>query len=229
MATITRGSRSALYLGALVLSLSALAGCKGGGGGSGSSAPATSAAATSDAPTISGTAATLAAPNTNYQFQPAASDPNGDTLSFSIENKPAWATFNTLTGELTGRPSRTHEGTYGDIVISASDGKTSARLGPFSITVGAPAGVGASTAVTLAWAAPTAKIDGSPVDDLAGYVIAYGPSSEAMSQSVTLNNPSVDRYVFADLPPGTYFFALRAVSRSGAESDLSAPVSKVVG
>ena len=228
MAAITRGSRSAFYLGALVLSLSALAGCKGGGGGSGSGAPANSATA-SDAPTISGTAATVAPPNTTYKFQPAASDPNGDTLSFEIQNKPAWATFNTVTGELTGTPSRAHEGTYGDIIIIASDGKASARLGPFAITVGGARGVGPAPAITLAWAAPTQKLDGTPINDLAGYVIAYGTSRDALSNSVALDNPSVDRYVFVDLPPGTYYFALRAVSRSGVESALSDPVSAVIG
>ena len=40
-----------------------------------------------------------------YSFQPTAKDANGDTLRFSISNKPAWATFSTTTGRLSGTPT----------------------------------------------------------------------------------------------------------------------------
>lgn len=226
MAAIIRGSRSALYLGALVLSLGALAGCKGGGGGSSS---ASSAKASPGAPTISGSAATAAKPNAVYRFQPTASDPDGDTLSFQIENKPVWATFNTVTGELSGTPTLAHEGSYAGIVITASDGKASAQLQAFSITVSESAGAATGSAsVTLAWTAPTENVDGSALTDLSGFVIAYGKSSDALSQSVVVDNPSVDRYVVDSLEPGTYYFAVRAIAGSGAESELSQTVSKAV-
>lgn len=39
-----------------------------------------------------------------YSFTPSASDADSDTLAFSISGKPAWATFNTSTGRLSGRP-----------------------------------------------------------------------------------------------------------------------------
>jgi hypothetical protein len=209
-----------------MLSLSALSGCKGGGGGSSSAQGAT---ANADAPTISGSAAATVRPNSNYLFQPTATDPNGDALSFQIENKPTWATFNTVTGELSGRPTLAHKGTYENIVISASDGKATARLNAFAIMVDESGAAIASNAVTLAWTAPTERVDGTPVDDLTGYVIAYGPSSDNLSQSVMIDNASVDRFVFNDLEPGTYYFAVRAITAGGAESDLSNPVSKEVG
>ena len=70
-----------------------------------------------------------------YSFQPSASDPNGDTLTFSVTNLPAWATFNASTGRLTGTPSATDVATYSNISISVSDGQASASLNAFAITV----------------------------------------------------------------------------------------------
>jgi len=70
-----------------------------------------------------------------YSFTPIASDPDGNTLTFAIVNRPAWASFSTSTGRLTGTPSAASAGEYIDIRISVSDGQASASLPPFSITV----------------------------------------------------------------------------------------------
>ena len=56
-------------------------------------------------PVISGTPAGSAATDENYKFQPAASDADGDKLIFSITGKPAWASFVTTTGQLSGVPT----------------------------------------------------------------------------------------------------------------------------
>jgi len=91
------------------------------------------------APTISGVPATSARETELYGFVLAASDPDGDTLKFGIANKPAWATFTTSTGLLSGIPPVGSAGTYANITISVTDGQTSSALAPFSITVnGAP-------------------------------------------------------------------------------------------
>ena len=58
------------------------------------------------APTISGAPPTSVVQGTQYAFQPTASDVNGDVLTFSIVNKPAWATFTTSTGRSTTQGSR---------------------------------------------------------------------------------------------------------------------------
>ena len=87
------------------------------------------------APTISGTAATQVNAGSQYSFTPTASDPNGDSLSFSIAGKPAWAAFNTTTGRLSGTPSVSNAGTFSNIRISVTDGQLTANLAAFSITV----------------------------------------------------------------------------------------------
>jgi hypothetical protein len=91
--------------------------------------------ASNHAPTISGTPATSVAGHTAYSFTPTASDADGDTLTFSIVNKPAWASFSTTTGELAGTPANSDTGTTSGITISVSDGTASASLAAFDLTV----------------------------------------------------------------------------------------------
>lgn len=57
------------------------------------------------APVISGSPPTSATVGRSYDFRPAARDANGDRLSFSIANKPTWASFSTRTGRLSGTPA----------------------------------------------------------------------------------------------------------------------------
>lgn len=88
-----------------------------------------------DPPTISGTPAASIDEDSAYSFTPSASDPDGDPLTFSIANQPAWATFTTTTGRLSGTPANADVGTTTGIVISVSDGTTSATLPPFNLVV----------------------------------------------------------------------------------------------
>jgi hypothetical protein len=90
---------------------------------------------TNRAPTISGTPSSSVNEGQEYRFAPSASDADGDTLTFSINNRPSWASFNTSTGVLRGTPDSASVGTYGNIVISVSDGSDNDSLSGFSITV----------------------------------------------------------------------------------------------
>jgi hypothetical protein len=88
------------------------------------------------APTISGTPATTVDADATYNFTPTASDSDSDTLTFSISNKPSWATFDTATGKLSGTPTNADVGTTKAIVISVSDGAGgSASLAAFDLSV----------------------------------------------------------------------------------------------
>jgi hypothetical protein len=70
-----------------------------------------------------------------YNFQPSASDSQHKTLKFSIANKPAWAGFDPVYGRLYGTPTPPNVGTYRNIVISVSNGVSTATLPAFSVTV----------------------------------------------------------------------------------------------
>ncbi|EJL6395691.1 tandem-95 repeat protein [Vibrio navarrensis] len=88
-----------------------------------------------DAPAISGTPALTVNEDSAYRFAPQTSDVDSSSLSFSISNKPSWASFNTATGVLSGTPANEHVGTTENIVITVSDGELSASLAAFNLTV----------------------------------------------------------------------------------------------
>jgi len=88
-----------------------------------------------NAPSISGTPAQQVTLGTTYFFKPSANDPDGDRLTFSIRNKPNWANFGSITGELSGIPASGDTGLITGIVISVSDGVSGSALPPFSIEI----------------------------------------------------------------------------------------------
>jgi hypothetical protein len=180
--------------------------------------------AVNSAPVISGTPSTSVMQGNAYAFTPTTSDPNGDSLTFSIANKPAWASFNTSTGALQGTPSAGDVGNYSNITISVSDGSASASLPTFSLTVDAIA----MGSATLSWVAPAQNVDGSPLNDLAGYKLYWGTSPGVYTDSVTLNNPGITTYLVENLGSGTHYFAARAFNAADEESALSNETSKTI-
>lgn len=107
---------------------------------SSSTSSASSSSSTSSvanrAPTISGTPVTSLAAGSAYSFTPIGADADGNTLTYSITNRPTWAAFNTATGALTGTPASANKGAFAGIVISVSDSKGgAASLPSFTIMV----------------------------------------------------------------------------------------------
>ena len=211
--------------GLVVLTAVLLGGCGGGGGGGSSTSNATSPGpGTNGAPTISGSPSSSAVAGQAYSFQPAAADPNGDQLTFSAANVPSWATFNASTGRISGTPTAAQVGAYSNITITVSDGTSRTSLPAFAITVNA---MGTGTA-TLAWTAPTENSDGTSLTNLAGFQVRYGRSASNLDQSVTLDNPSINRYVVENLATGTWYFAVVALNSAGVASTLSNTSNKTI-
>jgi len=175
-------------------------------------------------PTISGSPTTSATAGQAYAFQPSASDPDGNTLTFSISNKPAWATFSSSTGRLSGTPAAGDVGTYSAITISVSDGTSSASLGAFSIAVMQSA----NGSVTLSWNPPTTNSDGSSLVDLAGFRVVYGQVSRQYTETIDIPTSGISSAVIENLLPATWYFAVKAYTRAGVESDLSNEASKTI-
>ncbi|MGH8165889.1 MAG: putative Ig domain-containing protein, partial [Woeseiaceae bacterium] len=115
-----------------------------------------------EAPTITGTPPGVVEIGVNYSFTPEASDPDNDPLTFSIQNAPVWAQFDSSTGALAGIPQAGDEDTYSSIAITVSDGVLTASLASFSVTVNADGG------------APTAPLTSIP-DVPFDYAKAPGP------------------------------------------------------
>jgi len=132
------------YLAPLCIGLT-LAGCGGASQTTSNTTGASTSADTADSSgQISASAAgitiTAAAPNSvavgsTYTVQARAQASAGDSIGYSIQNKPTWASFDTASGQLQGTPTPGDVGTYPNVVISASDVSGTASLPGFSVTV----------------------------------------------------------------------------------------------
>ncbi len=202
-----------------------MAACGGGGDDSdGGTTPPPPAAGTNSPPTIQGQPVTAIVVGETYSFQATASDANGDSLTFSASNLPAWLTLNASTGRLSGTPTAADVGTYSGITISVSDGRATASLNAFSIAVSAVA----TGSATLSWEAPTQNTDGSSLTNLAGFRIRYGRSATQLTESVAIDNPSISTYILENLSAGSWYFAVIAINSAGVESSLSNVASKTI-
>jgi hypothetical protein len=214
------------WLSALLIAASLLAGC---GGASAPVTPASvaNATATPSSPAgtpveLTGTPAASVTAGQNYAFQPTVTQGTG-TVTFQIQGKPTWATFNNSTGALTGTPTSANEGTDGGITITGTNGSSSSSIGPFTISVQAlptpPPPITGS--VTLVWTTPTQNTDGTPIVGLTGYHIHYGTSASALTTTITITDATQTSYVVSGLAHGTYFFAVDAYDAAGDDSSLS--------
>jgi hypothetical protein len=204
-------------------------GCAGGASGDAAAPAADTSAATTpavnQAPILGGQAGEYARVGETYSFQPEARDPEGDPLRFSAVNLPPWASIDPTNGRLSGTPGPADEGVYESIVITVSDAVRSTQGEPFSITV---IGAAATGVASLRWEAPPAKLDGSPLDDLAGYRILYGRSSENLDLSILISDPAVTSYEIGSLTPGIWYFAVVAVNAGGLEGPPTTITSKSI-
>jgi len=180
--------------------------------------------ALNSAPTITGAPPSNILEGELYEFVPTASDPDGDTLEFSIARKPAWASFDKATGRLAGTPDSEDVGNFTNIAITVSDGKDAASLAAFNISVNQIA-VGQAT---LSWLPPTQNSDGSTLSDLAGYRLYYGRNRDNLTQVIVVNNPGLTRYVIENLTPAQWYFSMTSVNSQGNESFRSELLSKTI-
>jgi hypothetical protein len=172
-------------------------------------------------PTILGNPAIEVTAGQRYLFSPQAADPDGDVLTFSINNLPAWASFDQNTGELNGTPAETDVGLYENIEISVSDGSLSAALTNLHIEV-LPAPVTTGSA-RLSWEIPSSRTDGSPLSlsEIAGYRLYMGQSSDALNMILDLNDSSIKSHTVKELSTGTYYFSVTTYDTEGNESTFS--------
>jgi hypothetical protein len=181
-----------------------------------------------------------------WAFQPWATDTDHRAVTYTIKNKPYWASFNSQYGHLYGVPSNANVGTYSNIVITASDGVSSASLPAFSLTVsalgsssgtgsgGTGGGSGGTTpppttgSATVNWVPPTQNTNGSALTNLAGYTITYGTNASNLTSSVKIANTALTSYVIENLPAGTYYFGVEAYNSAGQTSKVSNIASKTI-
>ena len=110
------------------------------------------------------------------------------------------------------------------IVLAVSDATHTAKTSAFQITV-----LSAATGIAaLQWEMPASKVNGAPLDNLAGYHIFFGRSPEDLDHSVLVDGPSVTTYEIAELDPGVWYFAIAAVNVNGLEGPPSTAAMKSI-
>jgi hypothetical protein len=178
---------------------------------------------------ISGTPATTAEVGKSYSFTPTVVASAGSSLTYAVANKPAWAQFSAASGTLSGTPTAGSAATDANIVVSVWNGATSASLPPFNIAV-APAVVTPVVAgsASLIWTKPTQNTNGSPVTNLAGYVIRYGTSSTALNTQISVGSANTTDLEIENLSPGNWYFKVAAINTANVESQFSSIVNKTI-
>ncbi len=179
---------------------------------------------------ISGTPATTTEVGQFYSFTPTVVASAGSSLTYAVANKPAWAQFSAATGALSGTPATGSVATDANIVIGVSNGTRSTALPAFNITVQpAPAGTAppAGTA-SLSWSRPTANTDGTPLTNLAGYIIFYGTSNTALNNQISVASANATGAEITNLSPGNWYFRIAAINMASVESQFSAMVGKTI-
>ena len=133
-------------------------------------------------PAISGNPSPSAEIGAQWSFTPTASDADGDTLTFSVQNQPSWATFTSWNGRLRGTPTSAHVGTYNPLITTLSDGQATTSLPAFSITVNAPPPPPNQPPVISGSPSTTTLVVGSPWSFTP---TASDPDGDALTFSIT--------------------------------------------
>lgn len=152
-----------------------------------------------DLPTITGTPATSVKVGNLYSFAPTTTDTDANpSLSCTITNKPAWASFNSTTGVLTGTPTADDVGTNSNIIISVTDGTDTVSLTSFNISViainSAPVASNASVSVDEDTSLSITPSVQDAEGDTLSYSITQPPTNGQLSQSgsIWLYQPDSD-------------------------------------
>jgi hypothetical protein len=175
-------------------------------------------------PVISGSPTTSANVGQAYTFMPTASDPDGNPLTFSVANLPAWATFNSANGSITGTPAAPNVGTHSNIIITVNDGRVSANLAAFAINVVAQS----NGSALISWTPPTENTDGSTLANLEGFYVDYGRAANQLDQRIDVTNQGLTSYTVPNLSSGTWHFAVVAYTSAGGMSALSNVATKTI-
>ncbi len=114
----------------------------------------------------------------------------------------------------------------GENRITVTAENTAGATASRSIVVNRESGQTGSAA--LSWTAPTARTDGSPLTNLAGYKLFYGRMSGIYDFQIDISNPGILTYVVENLVSGDWYFALAAYDSQGLQSDRSNEVLRKI-
>ena len=84
-----------------------------------------------------------------------------------------------------------------------------------------------ASAVTIAWDAPVARADESPLSpaEIGGYRVYYGTEEGIYPNRIDVADGTALQVVVTDLPPGTFYFVVTTYDNIGRESEYSPVVT----
>ena len=87
-----------------------------------------------------------------------------------------------------------------------------------------------ASSATLAWVAPVARADASPLSlaEIGGYRVYYGTIEGDYPNRIDIADGSADQVTLTDLPPGIYYFVVTTYDMGGRESEYSSEVVKTI-
>lgn len=169
------------------------------------------------------------------QEPPVAPAPE-PTLSFTIDDAQVDAgTGTTLRWSASDADSCTATGAWSGARGTAGSAATGALAAEstYSLSCSGAGGnvvamlrVAVLSELTLNWQAPTQNVDGSTLDDLAGYRIYYGASSGSYRETLEVADPQASSLALA-LSSGTYYVVMTALDADGNESGYSNEIVKL--
>jgi hypothetical protein len=178
---------------------------------------AVSVAATASEIEFLGTPPDFAVVGERYDYVPEVINAILPDLRFSYINRPGWSESYRDTGAIIGTPSE--PGVYANIQIQAWDGVHCGVSAPFTITVAS-----AADSADVRWVKPTLNTDGSPLTDLAGYLIRYGTSAAKLDTHFWVDSADVTAAEIRNLSPGNWYFEIASLT----DADVRGPFSRIV-
>lgn len=93
-----------------------------------------------------------------------------------------------------------------------------------------PSEVAAPGSVSIAWTAPVARADGSPLSlaEIGGYRIYYGTSEGDYPNRIDVNDGTAVESSLNGLPSGTYYIVVTTYDVAGRESEFSPVVIRTI-
>src|SRR5665213_4201542 len=82
-------------------------------------------------------------------------------------------------------------------------------------------GTSSTKNVDISWLPADTNVDGSTLNNLAGYHIHYGTDSTALTSEIDVPTAGVTDYVVENLKAATYYFAISSYNSQGVESGYS--------
>ena len=80
----------------------------------------------------------------------------------------------------------------------------------------------------MSWTQPTHNTDGSPLTDLAGFIVRYGTDAAALSSLISVASATATGAQIENLDPGRWYFEVAAITTADVVGLYSPTLSETI-